>query len=79
MFVITLTYTQPLEEMPQRHLKAFFDMADAENTFMFTSDWPHFDYDEPSAVADLRIGKPLQDCLTALVWLHYKINRRYSF
>ena len=50
--------TQPIEEMPPRHLKAFFDMADAENTFMFASDWPHFDYDEPGAVADLPFLSP---------------------
>ena len=50
--------TQPIEEMPPRHLKSFFDMADAENSFMFAIDWPHFDYDEPGAVADLPFLSP---------------------
>ncbi len=45
--------TQPMEEMSRGHLKAFFEMLDGENTFMYASDWPHFDYDEPGAVADL--------------------------
>ncbi len=42
-----------MEEMPRKHLKMFFDLLDGENTFLFASDWPHFDYDEPSVVADL--------------------------
>ncbi len=45
--------TQPMEEMPRKQLRMFFEMLDAENTFLFASDWPHFDYDEPSAIADL--------------------------
>jgi len=45
--------TQPIEEMRKSHLKAFFDIMDGENTFMYASDWPHWDYDEPGAIADL--------------------------
>jgi predicted TIM-barrel fold metal-dependent hydrolase len=46
--------SQPVETPSHLgHLKAAFEMLDAKNTLMFASDWPHYDYDEPSAIADL--------------------------
>ncbi|ALS21793.1 MULTISPECIES: amidohydrolase family protein [Paenibacillus] len=41
--------SQPIE-MPKQtqHLKAVFDMANGYDQFMYASDYPHFDYDDPS-------------------------------
>jgi predicted TIM-barrel fold metal-dependent hydrolase len=43
--------TQPLE-VPKNMdaMRAVFDMADGVNRFMFASDLPHWDYDEPSVI-----------------------------
>ncbi|HEY4279629.1 MAG TPA: amidohydrolase family protein [Conexibacter sp.] len=47
--------TQPIE-MPkeQRHLEMVFDAANGAKRFIFCSDYPHFDYDDPSAIMRLR-------------------------
>jgi predicted TIM-barrel fold metal-dependent hydrolase len=40
--------TQPMESPePQRRLLTVFEWAKAEQTLMFASDYPHFDYDSP--------------------------------
>jgi len=45
--------TQPLEGTTEtKHLEHVFDMVGPENV-VYSSDWPHRDYDEPSAVTDL--------------------------
>lgn len=43
--------TQPIEEVagPQQ-LARIFEMIDAKNTLMYTSDFPHFDFDYPSVL-----------------------------
>jgi predicted TIM-barrel fold metal-dependent hydrolase len=47
--------TQPIE-MPknQRHLEMVFEAANGYEHFIFCSDYPHFDYDDPSAITRLR-------------------------
>jgi predicted TIM-barrel fold metal-dependent hydrolase len=47
--------TQPIEApKDQRHLEMVFDAANGYEHFLYTSDYPHFDYDDPSAILRLR-------------------------
>lgn len=44
--------TQPLEEPAGvQNMLQIFDMIDAENTLMYSTDFPHFDFDFPSVLA----------------------------
>lgn len=46
--------TQPFEKsVNESHLEHVFEMIDAENTLMYASDYPHWDYDRPTAISDL--------------------------
>lgn len=51
--------TQPIE-VPKsiRQLRHAFDALDAKRSVLYATDWPHYDYDEPSAVADLPFLTP---------------------
>lgn len=43
--------TQPLEEpSPPRHLNKMLEWAHADEVLMFSSDYPHYDYDDPSFI-----------------------------
>jgi predicted TIM-barrel fold metal-dependent hydrolase len=53
--------TQPIEApKDQRHLEMVFDAANGTEHFIFCSDYPHFDYDHPSAITRLRFLSPEQ-------------------
>jgi predicted TIM-barrel fold metal-dependent hydrolase len=46
--------TQPIEAPKnERHLEMVFEAADGATHFLFCSDYPHFDYDDPSAITRL--------------------------
>lgn len=45
--------TQPIERPPRDLMKAVFDACDGYNHFLFASDHPHWDYDEPIVVERL--------------------------
>lgn len=43
--------TQPIEEPDNpKHLEAMFEMFDAENMLLFSSDYPHWDFDDPTKI-----------------------------
>jgi predicted TIM-barrel fold metal-dependent hydrolase len=47
--------TQPIEAPKnQKHLEMVFEAANGYEHFLFSSDYPHFDYDDPSAIMRLR-------------------------
>jgi uncharacterized protein len=47
--------TQPIEAPKnQKHLEMVFEAANGYEHFIFCSDYPHFDYDDPSAITRLR-------------------------
>jgi predicted TIM-barrel fold metal-dependent hydrolase len=46
--------TQPLEHVPDsRYLQYVFEMIDGERTLMFSTDWPHGDFDAPVVIERL--------------------------
>ncbi|WP_168122135.1 amidohydrolase family protein [Paenibacillus sp. HB172176] len=49
--------TQPIEEPDNfKHLEMLFDIIDAENMLLFSSDYPHWDFDDPTAILK-RLGE----------------------
>jgi predicted TIM-barrel fold metal-dependent hydrolase len=47
--------TQPIEAPKnQKHLEMVFEAANGYEHFLFASDYPHFDYDDPEAIFRLR-------------------------
>jgi predicted TIM-barrel fold metal-dependent hydrolase len=45
--------TQPLEKTNLRALESTFELIDGENTLLYASDYPHWDFDAPSVIWDL--------------------------
>jgi uncharacterized protein len=46
--------TQPIESPRNiQQLRHAFDALDAKRSVLYATDWPHYDYDEPAAIADL--------------------------
>jgi len=45
--------TQPMERSDLRTLENTMRMIDAETQLMYSSDWPHWDFDAPSTILDL--------------------------
>lgn len=65
--------TQPIEEPPQaKHLIQMFDMINASDMLMYASDFPHWDFDEPTKLPrqldDTARRKILHD--NAAAWLN---------
>ncbi len=45
--------SQPMEVQDMEALECTFRMIDAENTLLYSSDYPHWDFDLPSTIWDL--------------------------
>lgn len=55
--------TQPIEDSGDlRYLQQIMEMVDAENTVMYASDFPHWDFDEPSYI-ESKLGTGLMQKL----------------
>ena len=44
---------QPMEKSNMKALEVTFDMISADSQLLYSSDWPHFDFDTPSVIHDL--------------------------
>lgn len=45
--------SQPMERSNLKALEVAFEMINAETQLLYSSDWPHFDFDSPSVIFDL--------------------------
>ncbi|MYZ46353.1 amidohydrolase family protein [Propylenella binzhouense] len=45
--------SQPMEKTHPRALQSTFEMIKAETQLLYSSDWPHFDFDTPGTIADI--------------------------
>jgi predicted TIM-barrel fold metal-dependent hydrolase len=45
--------SQPLEKTNPKLLQATLEAFNAETQLLYASDWPHWDFDPPSAIASL--------------------------
>jgi predicted TIM-barrel fold metal-dependent hydrolase len=53
--------TQPLDEPESRqHLAQLLEMFPADRMLMFSTDYPHWDFDNPTVITD-RLPAPLKD------------------
>jgi uncharacterized protein len=58
--------TQPLDEPEQlRDLWTLLELLDADRTLMFSSDYPHWDTDDPLLILNTRIPKPMREAVAA--------------
>jgi hypothetical protein len=45
--------TQPLEKTNMKLLEATFAAVNAETQLLYASDWPHWDFDPPTAITSI--------------------------
>lgn len=45
--------TQPMETTNLKALEYTMELMDAENTLLYSSDWPHWDFDPPASIVSL--------------------------
>ena len=45
--------SQPIEDDHPKALELTFEMINAETQLLYSSDWPHWDFDPPSVIFDL--------------------------
>jgi predicted TIM-barrel fold metal-dependent hydrolase len=56
--------TQPLDEPDRlRELWHLLELLDAGRTLMFSSDYPHWDTDDPLLILNTRIPKPIREAV----------------
>ena len=45
--------SQPIEDNHPKAMEVTFEMINAETQLLYSSDWPHWDFDPPSTIFDL--------------------------